>query len=127
MTKKISSASKRPKLMRVVIKSSEWARGDRLDYYLLNDDGTRCCLGIDARACGVKDDELGRYFGPRISMAPKTYGKVWDQTSNDSIYTLSSLAMDINDQSGLTDQERIDKLRPIFREAGRIIVWRPDL
>lgn len=41
-----------------VINRAEWRRGKLTlasGNSLLNDDGTRCCLGILARACGIPD------------------------------------------------------------------------
>lgn len=115
-------------MKRVVIKSSEWARGGEQANYLLGVDGSRCCLGIDAKAYGISDDLLyGEWVPNDLNGIQSCIPWVSAWESLDTGVPLSDKAIAINDSEGLTDEERVAKLRPIFRAAGRILVWRPDL
>ena len=51
--------------MRLVIDRSRWRRGDHQDGALRNRDGTRCCLGFLAEACGYAVEETLEVLTPR--------------------------------------------------------------
>jgi len=135
-------------LLTVVIKASQWARGKKRGRRrkwagdtnsLLNYDGSKCCLGIDASVCGLLDDQIldkpmptavtdtddnddivGPYIG---AWKQKIEGEDGDR------HEAQELAVDINDDEGITDDERIRRLRSVFAavKPPRRIVWRPDL
>ena len=123
--------------MRLVIKGSEWGRGVLSNSELY--DGERfCCLGIHARACGVGPDDMyglglpGHLLDEEIEV-PEPYRAAWipdGASPHDIVDGSSGAAWDaanINDDTAISDEERIAKLRPLFREVGVTIVWRPDL
>lgn len=127
-------------MQRMVIKGSEWNRaGTTLGMgmsSLLNEKGSRCCIGIHARICGVPDTKImdqrsvvsmfEEGDGPSL---PSCY-KVWVDKPDDgseSDTEIAALAMTINDYILTTDAEKIAMLRPIFRDIGITIVWRPNL
>lgn len=120
-------------MKRMVIKGSEWRRGGIVNErmhgptMLLNEQGKRCCVGIHGRLLGIPDEEL-------LNLGwPKTDGSVYDHMWNEQVEGDSIMSQDevgaasINDNANITDEVRIDQLRPIFRRRGVIIVWRPDL
>ena len=112
--------------MRMVIKSSEWGRGEGKGF--LHADGRFCCLGLHARACGI---EVKDFDGQGIpsDIAPERvnvcYANAWLDfgISNDA----AQAAWRINDTAATGDSEKIEELRPIFRSKGVTIIWRPDL
>ena len=141
---------------RLVIKGSEWARGeaklprnpdgDGASNALLNGDGTRCCIGIDGKSRGIPDNILLHCPAPwrlssqvamgHIEIKDKELEKIVDQYISDWRATLEigdevlereEHAVEINDALRMTDEERIKMLRPIFAEMDIILVWRPDL
>lgn len=123
-------------MKRMVIKGSEWHRGSGDAGKLLDpDSGRRCCIGIHAKMCEVPDSILAHETVPsgvcqRRSTVPDGWREPWTEGSPGGVCTNTPVAvkaMGINDDSSLSDDERIEWLRPLFRELGVIIVWRPDL
>jgi len=121
-------------MLEVVIKGSEWRRGGNTndgddkwgDTALLNSKGLMCCLGIDWLACGGHKDDIYMVGDPmEIAVLQMGY-EVWLGGELEGNSALAEDAMDINDRTGLTDDERIERLWPIFEEAGRTIVWKPN-
>ena len=115
--------TKKTKPIRVVIRASKWLRGNGSTMRDCN--GRMCCLGFDALACGITEEYLGdwEYGSPTDILAlgpPEGIPKGYE-------FKGENKAIDINDTRETTDEEKIALLRPIFREAGRILVWRPDL
>jgi hypothetical protein len=111
----------------LVIRASEWARGRSEPTAMLTDAGRYCCLGLDARRCGVPDDAMRGRLSP-IGLPhchrPTGYAARWIAGTRNSAD--SAGAIDLNDTMGLTDEERIHALRPIFAKHGITIDWRPN-
>lgn len=131
MSKQTASKAKptAAKPLVVVIKNSEWGRGASTNAKLFSSDsGLMCCLGIDGRACGIPLDAMVDHGLPSQIFgrgAATKYRQVWARRLNDR--RLEDCASAINDDNSINDIERLKQLRPIFRAAGRKIVWRPDL
>lgn len=104
---------------RMVIKASEWARGDQSMNCLLGTHGQRCCLGIYARLLHIPDDVI------RGHDRPDNPNVAWPKQHEMSSNVIEE-AVTINDYGSL-DEEKIHRLRPLFAELGVSIVWRPDL
>ena len=119
-------------MRRMVIKGSEWHRGGSANNMdsrprLLTPKGKRCCVGIHARLCGIPDDHIRDVSWP-TGMDPKHITRCYVPWLGEQKQWYDLLnAPSINDRPGLTDEERIAKLRPIFAKIGVTIVWRPDL
>lgn len=126
----------------VVIEASKWARGPvdvdepEKSTRLCNDNGTMCCLGFDAVTCGMEPKRAAYpselawdYNGEVDEDSPGwRYSRPWVESyDGDRSVGLEDAAVLANDRAGLTPDERIELLRPIFAAAGRKLVWRPDL
>lgn len=129
---------------RTVITASKWDCGKR-NYKggrgLINNGhhNKHCCLGFDGLARGVEADKLEGNSMPR-EIYPSQYARDWAQCCSDKLIsvlpawvvvegvTLSSAAIAINDQTRrrLTKQQRAELLRPVFKEAGRTLVFVND-
>lgn len=123
-------------MRRLVIKGSEWERGkEHGDAALyLPHAGTYCCLGIHGRACGLSDDVMAGKGEPEeleipVEEIPKDYRKAWLREADGYVQSDERVsdAIAANDNRYITDEERIERLRPVFREVGVTLVWRPDL
>lgn len=133
----------------LVIRSSEWARGKIKRYddphqvhtnWLFDPYRNKsCCLGIHAFQCGISKAELRMEATPdelsvsAIKMAtdfPWAQIAVYEEFNEEYVITNCSreinVAMKINDDRDLTDDERIAQLRPVFAKHGWEIEWRPD-
>lgn len=116
----------------LIIKSSEWLRGGG-DSYLFN--GRRyCCLGLDARACGVADTLLELVAAPDVldynlitGEGPLQHWVTTPGSTRTAENTPSCVeAMRANDLQSIDDEERIALLRPIFAREGIELDWRPN-
>lgn len=125
-------------LKTLVIKSSEWHRGQ---LYLENEDGIpsgsgisrllmpgyyddgrsagkRCCLGILARDLGARDEDLLDVAYPRH----KRTACAWP----DAVLWLEEAIGLINDDGRISDADRLARLGRLFAEFGYQIDYRPD-
>lgn len=124
----------------LVIRSSEWFRGKGgKSSALLTYEETYCCLGLDARRCGIPDDLLRgigepgelRVFddddeqGSEVILkdVPKEYAH-WLDTPDCSMDVHNAIRA--NDSPMTSDEEKIAELRPIFAKHGITIEWRPS-
>jgi len=114
---------------RVVIRGSEWLRNSSnvqnwrtYSPQLLDFKGRKCCLGIAASACNIKDWEIMNVPTP---IEVKNINECFLPWVNDQI--LADEAMTINDSGSTDDEYKIETLRPLFNRANMTIVWRPDL
>lgn len=126
------------KMRTLILRNSEWARGKKrhiVGNALLNEDGTMCCLGIDAVARRIpkqliKDRSLpssidSDHDSPKVSR----YRFEWMAVvpaPNDAGYSveLEELAAEINDDYLITDRKRVSLLRPIFAKLGIKLEYR---
>lgn len=122
-------------MKRMVIKGSEWGRGKSGGLLLDPSSGRRCCIGIHAKMCGVADKLIARRGAPEHvwydigdpeASDLSDWGDLWLEERGFNNVTCED-AIALNDDCAMSDDERIEKLRPLFREIGVIIVWRPDL
>lgn len=95
---------------------------------LLNPDGNRCCLGFECKARGIKDGALLNNGGPSgISCDTKqAIPKMTKMTpsgcfANESFITK---AMTVNDDIYISDFERMEKLKKIFKLRGIALKFR---
>jgi len=119
----------------LVIKRSEWRRGAMLQDHdkwgsvaLLNDRGKMCCLGFDALACGVPIDAIRGFTSPEEvpfeCLEPdvtKRYAKGRVREGSFGIYHNSDFvneAMEINDDSTISDEQREARLIPLLKRIG---------
>ena len=119
-------------MQRMVIKGSEWHRGNKVREWglslLLTPEGRRCCIGIHARLCGIPDDDIlecGDVEAMESEDLTECYLPWVDDESENSPMAIN--AMGINDDKMTTDEQKIAALRPIFAEIDVDIVWRPEL
>lgn len=131
------SEAGREALKTLVIKGSEWLRGEggSKSALLRSEDGKKCCLGILALVCGFTEEEIRGVETPSgvVTRTPWPFGAGREVSEVNK-------AMNINDttpsDSGLppcgdvghidSDDKRIEKLRPLFEEWGYEIDWRPS-
>lgn len=115
----------------LVIERSKWRRGgpDGGDGVtrLLNDRGLMCCLGFDALACGVPKAVILNMIDPESlvgnRLVPEGYfkGRVVEAEEGDREEVNSQAindAISVNDDPGLSDGDREDRLAPILTELG---------
>ena len=113
---------------RTVIVASKWDCGKgeyKYGRHLINngEHNKHCCLGFDALARGIKDldDQQmpSEYHG--------AYARDWKKDWN-AEYQLEDAAIEINDDTAhkYTKRQRVDLLRPIFKAAGRVLVFVDD-
>lgn len=124
----------------LIIRASEWARGGKLTMnHLFNPNNTFCCLGLDLRERGMQPMLFYNIQGPASlcesrpgTLIPQDYVTDWVIERDDDLYLSprpsrdATEAMAINDDLYLTDEQRIEKLRPIFLSKGIEIDWRPN-
>ncbi len=101
----------------LVIDLQLWARGGR-ETYLLNLDGTMCCLGFLGQACGVSKEKLLGRAQPAAMDDPDGWPEgICDVTSS---WTAEAIRIndDIIDGETLTDEQRQDKIKQHFKLIG---------
>lgn len=129
---------------KLVIQRSRWARRtegiDKGDSALLNDRGCMCCLGFLGEAIGIDLVELGAAGSPAetvsypmketseilLSTWPKAFapapepptGYMDSEEPNFIDSDITNEAININDHSCTTDQEKEEALTILFAEAG---------
>jgi hypothetical protein len=117
--------------MKLVIKRSEWIRGEGSEHSLLfrPADGKRCCLGFLGNACGVKDldqveptpAEVGAPFPEWLYEPGKgTYNKAGSKGGKTPYRntTIGHRLMELNDNRVIDDYEREEKLIAEFAKVG---------
>lgn len=150
MATKTAATATKKKTLTTVIKGSVWARGKKRpeENSLINDNGTMCCLGIDAVSRGVSRELIDgasmpsdvqdlddlvprpiRGWAARIGDRPSLLKVESDDgTPLNSRDLLENLAARINDNKKTTDDEKIAKLRHVFAAVvpPRKIIWKPN-
>lgn len=123
----------------LIIRGSEWLRKNkrngtdwklRYEAKLRNKEGKMCCLGILGRECGVKNGHLIRSSTlAHLLISNDIVNSCvaeWTQDNNKGINNRNALkAMRINDMF-IADDEKIKRLKPIFKDQGWEIDWRPN-
>ena len=125
--------SKKLKVFRLSLK--KWLRANSDNYETaggsaLRDDktGTYCCLGMFAVQCGISPRRLTERGTPSelaktkgdVAALPEDYQKLVVVRKSGAVREspLANSAMDINDDDKTDDEQKIRKLRPIFRKLG---------
>lgn len=125
--------------LKVVVDMKTWRRGgeefdeEHGQTFLLNSKGNMCCLGFVARAYGISEDNIRGVGEPddieglaSLEESPaKLYPSLVMDIHEESPFLgqifkctyLASKAMLINDDSHLTDEERIVKLKNLFKNS----------
>jgi hypothetical protein len=111
------------KVTTLVIDRAKWGTE-----YLLNSEGTMCCLGFLALKCGADLTEIDEESSPKavpnvdwpaelikIGRNLLRVGKFRDVIQNSE---LTMKMMEINDDSGLKWSDKEKKLIPLFKKAG---------
>jgi hypothetical protein len=149
----MSTGKRKRTPLTTTIVASKWARGgkrgnkptDDFDFgriagtTLLNDDGTMCCLGFDAVQRQLKPNPGEIAMPSELVSQDKKYAASWLKTVPNKVAkqfrdddphidpndSLETAAVEINDDTSFSDDERIAKLRPIFAAVNppRRIVW----
>jgi hypothetical protein len=129
----MSTGKRKRTPLTTTIVASKWARGGRhgnakgiCATSLLNDDGTMCCLGFDAVQRGLCPEANREDCPSDLYEQDRAYAEAWQaKDATDDDISLESLAVDINDDPEISDNERIKQLRPIFAAVNppRRIVW----
>ena len=124
--------------MRIVIKRQTWERGRPAESAMLTDYGTYCCLGFFAKECGVEDKLLKHQLTPQdvpqilsdlVLVSPENFdrdtGLSWMFADDSYRYNnlLANCAMEINDDTEITDEERELHLTLLFDLFGHEIVF----
>ena len=116
-------------MMKLILTDSEWLRGEGWESLLYRaKDKKKCCLGVclvDLYACPVKYlDDIGSPEGLNHEefklptwMAPRGIGE-------DA--PLIKDMIKINDAKGVSDEERVEKLKPLFAKVGIELEFRPE-
>jgi len=97
-----------PKNNEVIVKRSEWLRGDPHDSSLFSSHHEqRCCLGFWCNACGIKDEKIKDIPDP--AKAGNGVFDIGGLTKYGSNTPVCEAMMMINDNSEIndTDRERI--------------------
>lgn len=131
-------------MRKLPIKSSEWLRGNKPSYLCRESDGLKCCMGIDAVDRGIS---VGLIIGKALPWTIRDKGKTnptiqqyvedWEEgyevtIINDSTFwwQLYSAGIDQGfgkeDQAVITDEERIELLRPYFAKRGIELEFLPN-
>jgi hypothetical protein len=131
-------------MRQLIIEESKWYRGKGgVQSRLLRvEDGKMCCLGFDALACGLKEGNIldaafptsVQYSYPtsKYVAAPLPTEMQWLEGSTDDFadeegeYKSYEAAIgDINDDDTISDDERKERLRPLFAVGGVELVFVP--
>lgn len=96
--------------MKVIIDRQTWYRGKTAAASsLLTSDGTRCCMGFYAKACGISDnDQLCVRTLEELNVSEHYHFSTWNSLQTDRAYR-------INDTPDITDEVREQKLIELGR------------
>lgn len=103
------------RLKRVVIQRGKWLRG-KCRGCLLDGHGMMCCLGFDAQQTHGKTGEDLLYH----TLPSKVGIKDWIRHGG---HDFEARVAAVNDDNGLTDEERESQLAQMFAEVGRDLVF----
>lgn len=108
----------------LTIERSLWVRGGGRTRYLygdaalLNEKGRMCCLGFDALACGLQQEDILHVEMPADIISKVVTKEYYETRMN--VYTNSAVcrAQILNDDRNITDEEREAQLIPVLKELG---------
>lgn len=101
-------------LLKVTVYRPQWCRGSRkLSWLLSKVDGTQCCLGFVANACGYKPEEL---LGVSEPEGVNNTTKFREHTSLISQRVCLELML-ANDDPSISDAIREEKLKELGKKA----------
>jgi len=132
--------------MKLILKDSEWWRGNKDYSRMVVFDGTGlgapvqgyCCLGVLAKQLGASPESLcyqeeleagekiPRSYPTSRHAVPEDYPEELIYDTNEDGHDLDVSIGNINDDPDMTDEERVERLRPLFRQAGVEIEYRPN-
>ena len=96
----------------LVIDRTKWYRGQGdKESRLLRQDGSMCCLGFDALACGLEPDAIVNRSFPDHVAGPQDYHDA-------RTFRVTREIARINDTTALTDAEREAQLIPLLKQIG---------
>lgn len=104
------------------VSRKKWARGGKNGASnLLNRQGCRCCLGHVGQQRRITNENL------RAVLLPRPEQGNWPKwlVDGESFSEAAAKAANINDDISITEKQREQKLRAIFRANGDRIVFRP--
>lgn len=76
-------------------------------------------MGILGKDCGIPDDRMYRIGLP---LGIFGYRDFTSKFTNREQYVIAA----INDDPKISDEERIEKLRPFFAKIDMNLIWRPE-
>lgn len=115
--------------LKLVIKSSEWWRGEKS--LLCNGMQDKfCCMGIQCRDIyGVSTRNLANTGLPTFlgSVLSNDLRNKFFKDGATNYSSFQRMVAEINDDPMTTDEEKIEQLRPYFKEVFNLeIDWRPN-
>jgi hypothetical protein len=116
----------------VVIRASRWWRATkrrREGAKSLTNGRLDCCLASDGRAFGVTTKDMRGAVNPcELDSAVSHKAREWEERWTATPASKMDNAISINDDPSTTDDQKIEKLRPIFAALTppRVIDWRPN-
>lgn len=104
------------------IDRSEWVTGRNLDErknpsQLLNFNKKKCCVGFACLAAGLSEEEIDGVEAPMGTWKVKGLSG-FDKLGNWKHEGIAPEIYLVNDDSGLTDQEREEDVRDLFAKIG---------
>jgi hypothetical protein len=108
----MKKTSKKKRLVCIVDRKT-WMRGRKGDgLMLVNQDGTKCCLGFLGEACGVPSEQL--HHPMPFYLSPADQDKYPSMTDVRNWYVFAV----VNDDLDMTDPEREHKLQELAEKMG---------
>lgn len=112
--------------MKYIVKRSEWYRGHAWASQLLRTDGLKCCIGFVGQQCGIPDEDLVGRGTVSYSLYESTYSPSpsfvkypeWMRPQERLAVNAISEAYTVNDDPGIPDKVREQRLKKIFRSQG---------
>lgn len=118
-------------LKELVLDRETWLRGDYDKSVLRDADGRMCCLGFLGLACGVSPDKM-LYVPMPDDMLLDDYSIPWPEgllfERDGGGWRNSKLCNQIttiNDEAGVSDDERVAQLQPLFEKLGYRLTVKP--
>jgi len=110
------------------VSKKKWYRGQGSDNSCLRSvDGKSCCLGFVGQQCRIRvKDMLDQPTPDDIPRDQRAKWPEWLVDPDDLINTRECAeAMRINDEVAISDRERMNQLRYLFRKHKTRLVFRP--